>query len=60
MNISNITSVPETALEHLSGFGGTESDFISNYPGAIYVLLTMAIIGTLLNVYLVSINKVLF
>ena len=60
MNLSNITSVPEPALEHLSGFSATESDFISNYPVAIYVLLTMAVIGTLLNVYLVSINKGLF
>ena len=56
MNKSNITTDPETALQYFSGVGGTKSDFVSNYPVAIYVLLTLIIIGTLLNVYLVRIS----
>ena len=59
MNKSNITTVPETAMQYFSGFGGTKSDFVSNYPVAIYVLLTLILIGTLLNVYLVRISKIL-
>ena len=53
MNSSSITAVPETAMEVFSGYGGTKSDFVSTNPGAIYVLLAIQLIGTLLNVYLV-------
>ena len=60
MNKSNITTIPETALQDFSGLGGSNSDFASNYPVAIYVLLTLLLIGTLLNVYLVRISKLLF
>ena len=60
MNNSSITTVPETAIEYFSGYGGTKSDFLSDYPVAVYVLLTIQLIGTLLNVYLVRIAKVLF
>ena len=53
-NTSSIESVPETAMEYFSGHAGTKSDFVSSNPVAIYVLLTIQLIGALLNVYLVS------
>ena len=53
-------TVSETALDHFSGYGGTKSDFVSNYPVAIDALLTTQLIGTLLNIYLVRISNSLF
>ena len=53
MMVTRPQLISEEVLKYFSGEGGTKSDFVRQYPYAIYILLVALAIGVILNTYLV-------